>query len=392
MVRITGNKLFAFTEAKLEAIIATMSSVRDEAVFLFTRLTILRISSFIYKTEKVINIFQEIAKLEFIAIDFPFWNCALMNDVNKRLLLHLNGLKLNETQLNGIDSLDMFFTSRCRYDANDRLVHGTSAWTGVTNLFFNDYKIGNMDVSRLADLFPQLENLHIRPKPCLQRQLILTNDPFTAMNNMRVLKLDKVAFHLLEILDGGCMPHLEELYVSFADELDSLTRVESFPALPKLTLLTLHLERVTWIQPNAFDHLTQLVQFEIHCKQLEDHTFETGVAARSMSFHLACSVLKLTSSSVSNVEHIEMINYNNRTTARLETCVPLSRLQRLITRNWTNEDLPFHQMTNLEYVSLETSDLSILSRGQLVCLTKLRVLEVKKCENEFSNDFSISYC
>jgi hypothetical protein len=110
-------------------------------------------------------------------------------------------------------------------------------------------------------------------------------------------------------------------------------------------------------------------------------TFETGVAARSMSFHVACKVLKLTSVLVSHVEAIELINYDMNQATELETLVPLTGLKRLTTSLWANEDFPFHQMTNLEYVSVETYDLSIISSGKLKSLSKLRVLEMK------TNDF-----
>jgi hypothetical protein len=197
-----------------------------------------------------------------------------------------------------------------------------------------------------------------------------------------------VAVHSFEILDGGCMPHLEELYVRFADGLNSLTRIESFPNFPKLAKLRLRLKKVKWIHPRAFDHLTQLVRFEIHCKELEDDMFETGATARSMSFHVTSNVFKLNSSSLSQVDEIEMSNYNDKKTTRLETVVPLSGLKRLSTSKWMNSDLPFHQMTNLEHVSLETSDLNVISRGELKCLSKLSVLEVKNSEKKTSTDSS----
>jgi hypothetical protein len=244
-----------------------------------------------------------------------------------------------------------------------------------------------VDVRRFADLFPRLENLQIRPDPNMcDEPLILRNDPFRTMSNMRVLKLDKVAVHSFEILNGGCMPHLEELYLRFADELDSLTRIESFPNFPKLAKLKLRLKRVKWIHPRAFDHLTQLIRFEIHCFELEDDMFETGATARSMSFHVLCALLKLTSNSVSQVEEIEMWNYIYERKSRLETVVPLSGLKKLTTSRWTNSDLPFHQMTNLEHVKLETSDLSFISSGELKCLAKLRVLEVKNIEKKPSTN------
>jgi hypothetical protein len=220
--------------------------------------------------------------------------------------------------------------------------------------------------------------------------LILRNDPFRTMSNMRVLKLDQVVVHSFEILDGGCMPHLEELYVRFTDGLNSLTRIESFPNFPKMAKLNLRLKRVKWIHPRAFDHLTQLIRFEIHCKELEDDMFETGATARSMSFHVLCALLKLTSSSISKIEEIEMSNYNDKNTTRLETIVPLSELKRLTTSRWMNSDLPFHQMTNSEFVKLETGDLNLISSGGIKCLSKLRVLEVKNSEKKTSTDFSKS--
>jgi hypothetical protein len=235
----------------------------------------------------------------------------------------------------------------------------------------------DMDVRRLADFFPRLENLHIRPESFkCDQPVILTNDPFRTMSNMRVLKLDKVAVQSFRILDGGCMPHLEELYVSFADDLDSLTRIESFPNFPKLAKLTLRLTGVQYIHQRAFDSLAQLIRFEIHCTELVGKTFETGVTARSMSFHIACNFLKLTSS-ILNSEELEMINHGNHKTTRLETLVPLNGLKRLTTSKWPNENLPFYQMTNLEFVSVETRDLNIVNNGLLKCLAKLRILKVK---------------
>jgi hypothetical protein len=200
------------------------------------------------------------------------------------------------------------------------------------------------------------------------------------MNKMRVLKLERVALQSFEILDGGCMPLLEELYVWSDYHEDSLTSIDSFPDFPKLTKLTIRQfsNRVKWVDPKAFDHFTQLTFFEIHATDLVGDTFKTGVAARSMSFHVTCNTVKLTSISVSNVEEIELININNKKTTKLETLVPLNGLKRLTTSLWANEDLPFHQMTNLEYVDIEVYyDLSIISSGHLRSLSKLRVLEMR---------------
>jgi Leucine-rich repeat (LRR) protein len=97
--------------------------------------------------------------------------------------------------------------------------------------------------------------------------------------------------------------------------------------------------------------------------------------------------VKLTSNSVLNVQEIELINYDDEKTTRLETSVPLSGLKKLTARTWANEDLPFHHKTNLEYVSVETSDLSIISSGQLKCLTKLRTIEVKSTKRKSSKFF-----
>jgi hypothetical protein len=232
-----------------------------------------------------------------------------------------------------------------------------------------------------------LEKLHISPDLSFSKQpVILTNDPFRTMNNMRVLKLDKVAVHSIEILDGGCMPNLEELNVSFVHDLESPPRIESFPNFPKLAKLRLHLTGAKYIHPKAFDHLTQLSVFELHCKELEDDTFETGVAACFMRFHVKCKLLKLKSSSVSQVENIGLINYNDEKIASLETVVPLSGLKRLIMYNWTYTNFPFHKMTNLEYLQVETSDLSIINSGQLKYLPKLRVLKVENSDQETQAD------
>jgi hypothetical protein len=65
-----------------------------------------------------------------------------------------------------------------------------------------------------------------------------------------------------------------------------------------------------------------------------------------------------------------------RTTTKLETLVALTGLKRLTTYKWANEDLPFRQMTNLEDVSFQRYDLSIISGGELEYLTKLRALEI----------------
>jgi hypothetical protein len=360
-------------------------------MFLFNNLTSLRLSANIYEAVNVINIFKNIGKIKFIAIEFPFFTNPILHEIDTELQAQINGLKFNAITLDcqlwpddGSDYLDQWFLLAIERDANGLLVLGTS-WPNLTEFILNDCKMGDIDLRYLAEFFPRLENLHINPKPCFsKRPVILTNDPFRTMNNMRVLKLDKVAVHSFEILDGGCMPNLHELYIRFADELDSLTRIESFPNFAKLAILKLHLTGVKWIDPKAFDHYEQLINFEIKCTQLQNDSFETGVAARFMSFHVACNLLKLTSTSVSQVEMIELFNYNDEKKTRLETNVLLSGVKRLTTSQWANEDLPFDQMTSLEYLKLETNDMSVMRRGQLKCLAKLKVLEVKNSENKAS--------
>jgi hypothetical protein len=77
-----------------------------------------------------------------------------------------------------------------------------------------------------------------------------------------------------------------------------------------------------------------------------------------------------------------MFNFNELQTTRLETLVALRGLKRLTASKWADSDLPFHLMTNLEYVSLETiDDLSIASSGQLRCLSKLNVLKLNAFHN-----------
>jgi hypothetical protein len=393
VIKIGNNKLFGFNEVALSP--TSMKGIRDEAAFLFTQVTKLRIREEYEEyldtlvIQKVINDFQKSAKLEFIAVEFPLRCLPSSERVYREMLAQIGSIQLNDINFSHIKRLDMIFLCGGEKDADGRLVPGTSAWPALTELVLNDCEMDDMDVGCLFDFFPRLENLRIHSRLKISgKSVIFTKDTFRTMKNMRVLELNNVAVHSFEILDGGCMPLLEELYVRFADKLDSLTRIDSFPRFTKLVNLELYLKRVKWIHPKAFDHLSQLTVFGIHCAELEGDTVETGVAARSMSFHVACKVVKLNSDSVSSVEEIELVNFKNEGTTRLETVVALSGLKKLTASKWANESLPFHQMTNLEFVSLETSDLSIASSGQIKFMTKLRTLKVKSSNKNTLDYFS----
>jgi hypothetical protein len=281
----------------------------------------------------------------------------------------LNGVYLSYQPTDNASCLEKILLCSGQKDLEGHIASTrTTALSALTKLVINKCDIINIDMSRLADYFPRLENLCIRPG---YKPVILTKGPL--YTNMRVLELDRVAMHSFKRIDGSCMPNLEELFIRFSDDFHSLIRIDSFPHFPRLTKLKLILEQVMWIHPRAFDHLTQLTRFEIYSEHLRSDTFETGVAARFMRFYINCQVLKLSSSSVSNAEEIELIYYGTR----LETLVALSGLKKLTASECAVPDLKFHQMTNLEYVSLVASDLSITSSGQLKCLSKLKVLEVK---------------
>jgi hypothetical protein len=301
LIKLSSEKLFAFYETDLNFNnFQYMDSIRDEAAFLFTQINTLRIKDIhgdILLTKKIIDDFQKSRKIEFIALEFfrtqnP--NMLLMGRVCLRQINKIQFTRMvfdySTDETNISDSLDIFISCGGEIYAYGCLVPSTA----LTELIFEDCKMINMDVRRLAEIFPRLESLHIRPATIIsERPVILSYDSFHSMNNMRVLKLDKVAVQSFEMLDGGCMPYLEELYVRFADDLDSLTHIESFPNFPKLTKLRLHLNGVKYIHPKAFDHLTPLVLFEISCTDLVGETFETGVAAHSMSFCVTCKVLVL---------------------------------------------------------------------------------------------------
>jgi hypothetical protein len=110
-----------------------------------------------------------------------------------------------------------------------------------------------------------------------------------------------------------------------------------------------------------------LIRFEIHAQHLEDDLFETGAVARSMSFYVGCKLLKLTSSSVSQVEEIDITHNIDVKKTRLETLLPLSGLKRLTTSKWKNVSMPFHQMMNFGHVKLETCGLGNINGGRLSC-------------------------
>jgi hypothetical protein len=386
LIQTTAERLFAFNEIKLGCTI--IDGIRDEAAFLFTRLTRLRIkdknNGNTLQIKKIIEQFQKIGQLEFISLEFPSGNCPDLEIMGRELLSKINRLRLNSikfvhpspiNETNQLDESETLVLCNNENNGIECILPGKAAWPALTELFLYECDLSKIDLLRLADNFPQLENLYFSAVP-----VYFLKDPFRSMNNMRVLKLENVALQSFEILDGGCMPLLEEFYVWSDYHKDSFTRIDSFLDFPILTKLSLRLCGVKWIDPKAFDHLKQLTFFEIHANELVSDTFETCVAARSMSFHVACKVLKLTSALVSNVEELELIKYNEEQTTVLETLVPLNGLKRLTTIKWANEDLPFHQMTNLEAVFFQTYDLSVISSGKLKSLSKLRVLLMDSCD------------
>jgi hypothetical protein len=391
LIKVSNNKLFGFNEIKLEC--TTIDGIQDEAAFLFTRLTTLRIKD--YQNENALNIkkiiedFQTVSQLDFIALELSFSYYPNLEIMDRRLLTQIKSITLGYHPTD-IESLENILLCGGKINVEGHQASAT-ALSGLTKLDLDKCKIVNIDLRFLADYFPQLENLRIAPNT-FETPVMLSNIniSFSKMKCMRVLKLENMAVQSFETLDGSYVPLLEELFIQFADDKHSLTRVDSFPHFPQLTKLKLYLKGVKWIHPKAFDHFTQLIRFEIHCKQLEDDTFETGVAARFMSFHVACKVLKLTSSSISNAGEIELINSDYEKTTWLETRVALSGLKRLTLSNWADMDLPFHQMMNLEYLSVETSDSGIIITGKLKCLTKLRVFKVKSIK--LANDNNSSMC
>jgi hypothetical protein len=399
LIKITGEKLFAFNEVELGY--TNSGGIRDEAAFLFTRLTTLRMrnedQTDALAIKKTIENYQKLGQLKCISFQLPKYVCLDCQKLGRAIISLIDKLSLNTVIICNERPtgylLKKIFLYGGEKDAYGRLVPDTTPWTALSELVLYDCELIGIDEQGLADLFPRLENLYLRQSNyCLTMlKIFKSDDPFRRMNNMRVLKLENMAVKSFTMLDGGCMPHLEELYVKIGYDKDSPLHIKHFPRFPKLTKLDLSLENVFWIDAKVFDHLTQLTHFKIDCGSSFDSTFETGVAARYMSFDVACKVLNLTSKSISNCEEMQISLYNYKETPRLETSAALSELKRLTLSNWADMDLPFHQMTNLEYVSLETNDLSIVSGGQLRCLTKLRTLEVKNTTffGESFNDLSI---
>jgi hypothetical protein len=380
MIKLASQKLFAFNKAELGY--TTMNGIRQEAAFVFAQLTSLCIKeeTDILVIKKIIENFQKYGKLEFIALEFSSWFSPNLHELGRETLAQINSLKFDSF---GIEFNELTFLCGGEMGANGRLVPGTTAWPALTELVFNDCNMYNIDMQYLADFFPQLENLNITPIRHRYFPKILTDHPFRTMNNIRVLKLDNVSIAGFGMLGVDCLPHLEKLFLR-VELLDSTNRIDSFPHFPKLTELILHLDERIRFSPTAFDHLTQLTRFEISNIKLDfynnSHPLEMGVVARFMSFHLESERLKLNSNSVSEIEEIELhhnykYEYSDSET-RLEIHLPLSGLKRLTTSNCANLGLPFYQMTNLEFLKLKTSDLSIISTGQLKCLDKLRVLEI----------------
>jgi hypothetical protein len=339
--------------------------------------------------KKIIENFQKYGKLEFIALEFSSWLAPNLHELGRKTLSKINSLQFKHFRIDLEQSICVnndsgsinFNDLLCggEMDEYGRLVPGTTAWPALTELVFNDCNMDNIDMQRLADFFPQLENLSLTPKISFNYfyPTITTDNPFCNMNNIRVLKLDHVCTSGMSIFKVDCLPHLEKLFLR-VHGFFSNKQIDSFPHFPKLTELSLHLNQEKQFSPNAFDHLTQLTRFEINNmldEDFEDYDndlFETGVAARFMSFHLQYGKLKLTSRSVSKIEELELnCSYENGNAA-----LPLSGLKSLTTSKWANAELPFHQMTNLECLKLNTDDLSIISTGQLKCLAKLRVLEI----------------
>jgi hypothetical protein len=281
LIKLCSEKLFAFNDIHLA--VNNIKSIRDEAAFLFTQLTTLRLENQPGDTllvKKCIEDFQTIGQLNFIALEFQLFEIINLQQMGKEMLAQINKLQLSRMRFDyhvnktcDFDVLDRAFLCGGKIDAKGNFVPGTTAWPALTELVLYDCFMYNIDVRCLADYFPRLQNLHLRQYPnWYPTSLILTNDPFRKMESMRVLKLDNVALQSFEMLEVGCMPLLEELYIKLPDDLTlnslkffkSFTRIDSFPHFPKLTKLSLLLKKiqdqggVEWIDPKAFDHLTQL--------------------------------------------------------------------------------------------------------------------------------------
>jgi hypothetical protein len=266
LIKIPAEQLFAFNEIQLDGTV--IDGVRDEAAFFFTQLTTLRIkdkkNTDTLQAKKIIEEFQKIGQLKLISLDFQYRHCPDLEIMGEELLAKINRLRFYGIQLHRqcltdkeshLDQLDNIVLKNDEKNACDRFMPGATAWSALTELVLQDCDLSNIDLHRLAENFPQIENLDLSAAPA-----IFLTDPFRTMHNMHVLKLENVALRSFEIIDGGCLPLLEELYVQLADEKDSLTRIESFPNFPKLTKLSLRLRKnrnygVKWVDPKAFDHL-----------------------------------------------------------------------------------------------------------------------------------------
>jgi hypothetical protein len=402
VLKITGEKLFAFTDVKLDSF--SITGVHEDAAFLFKNIVTLRLSIGCPKfakgkksvnLKKIVDAFDRIAITKFhIALEFPYDINPTFSKSDRALIPRISGLKLRGvkifTDLHTIHQMLRFGAGK---DAKPRRSGAAKSFPAITDFVLENCEMEEVNAHDLAFYFPQLKHLHIRSMDEFSTApLLLISKSFLTMSSMRVLKLDRVAVQSFDVIDSGRMPLLEELYVKLDNRpfckiygRDRLTRIGSFPHFPKLTKLKLRLCGVDYIDPRAFDHLTQLTRFEIQCLDVEADTFETGVVARSMSFFFYCTELKLTSNRVSEIEEISMENRSLDGTLSLKTLLPLSGLKILTASKWAVGDLPFHQMTNLVYFSSETIGLEIIKTDEIKCLSKLRFLEVNR--NFFSSAF-----
>jgi hypothetical protein len=196
---------------------------------------------------------------------------------------------------------------------------------------------------------------------------IIIHNPTSSASQVDAVAAISTSNDPFSVIHG--MPDLEQLELRFHE---SVKRVDHFsPSLPKLQKIRLYFDDLVEFDPTAFDHLDGLDKLAIgKYKKEKLEKFETGLAPR----YIQCDGVKLLKLNTVNVTKIKIIE----TWGMVESRLPLSELEELFFKPDNTIQLPifFLQFTGLCVLSLTLTDLSQIDRGQLSCLSKLKILRL----------------
>jgi Leucine-rich repeat (LRR) protein len=372
---------------------ANVQSIRPDAKFLFSKLSRLNIE--VLEDCKDINIEQMInefrhegdcqARLLFIKVKLSCYE-SRVNFLGPAVRPRINKLCIKSLYQDQFDHLLLI------PNENSNNPSASSLWPELTELTLSN--IGTVSLDRISfNLFPKLQKVVVNSQDPIKLEentlrqapnlveLDLSNtllvhlspDFFCGLQKLRVLKLGYMIINYFEVFN--CLVNLEDLMVSVDCTLMA-KRLDKFARLPKLTKLNLEINNVERIDPDAFDHLTNIDSFDIWCHDKQTETFETGLVPSIFSVFSHFETLKINSKTVSRIANIEAFGLYIDNRINIVSSMPLTGLKELVIS--PANQMSFLQMTNLEHLILHlANDFSFLDNGRLACLSNLKSLELR---------------